>query len=113
MCTVGVSLYRSIASHPLSLFTRLYDRPGPRHHSVSVNLVEEQPDRRGHRTGAGSVRHVETVSGTGQFDVADGCARLRAQLGDEVACLLHGDDGVSAAVDDEERWRVGVRTGDR
>src|SRR3954464_9365976 len=71
MCTVGVSLYRSTASHPLSLFTRLYNLFDPGHRLVSVNFVEEQPDCRSRRPRPGAVGHVEPVPGARQLHVAD------------------------------------------
>src|SRR4051794_31291906 len=115
MCTVGVSLYSSTASQPRSLFTstslpgRLYNLLLSDHRLVSTNFVEEQADCHGHRPGAGAVGHVEGMPGTRQLDVADEGPRHRPQLLDEVACLLHGDDRVATAVDDEEWWRIGVR----
>src|SRR3954452_18219916 len=113
MCTVGVSLYRSTASHPLSLFTRLYNLLCPDHCLVSVNFVEEQPDCRGHRPGSGAVGHVETVSCSWQLHVTDDRAGHAAQLLDEVPRLLHRNDRVTAAVDHQERRRTAVRAGDR
>src|SRR5579859_5679767 len=78
MWTVGVSLYSSTASHPLSLFTRsppmwrsLYNRFGPIQRPVSVNLIEEQSDCGGHGPGTGPVGHVERVPGARKFDIAD------------------------------------------
>src|ERR1700709_2377327 len=83
MCTVGVSLYRSTASHPLSLFTRLYNLLCPDHRLVSVNFVEEQADCRGHRPGAGPVGHVEAVPRPWQLHVTDDSAGHAAQPLDE------------------------------
>src|ERR1700687_1560754 len=115
MCTAGVSLYSSTASHPLSLFTtspplrrRLYNLFGPDQRPVSVNLVEEQSDCRGHRPGAGSIGHVEGMAGARQFHIAHHRARDRPQPLDETAGLLHRNDGVAGAMDDQERRGVAM-----
>src|SRR5690242_17444771 len=120
MCTVGVSLYSSTASHPLSLFTAhppswgsLDHLLGPRERSVAVNLVEEQADCRRDRTGAGAVGHVERVAGARKLDIADHRVRGFAQLFDEAARLRNGDDAVAGAMDDEEGWCILVHAGDR
>src|ERR1700752_1840919 len=114
MCTVGVSLYSSTASHPLSLFKSylpyggLYNRFCPAQRPVSVNLIEEQPDCRRHRPGARAVDHVERVASARQLDVAHHRMRCRAQPRDEAAGLLDRDHAVAGAMDDEERRRIGV-----
>src|ERR1700712_4141379 len=113
MCTVGVSLYRSTASHPLSLFTRLYNLLCPGHRLVSVNFVGEQANCHGHRARASTVGHVEAVSGARQLDVTHHRAGLAAQLRDEVPRLLNRNDRVAAAVDHQERRCTGMGAGDR
>src|ERR1700754_3120527 len=120
MCTVGVSLYSSTASHPLSLFNShlpyggsLYNLFRPDQRTAAVNLIEEQADCRRHRPGAGAVDHVERVTGAWQLDVAHHRMRSRAQPLDEAARLFDRDDAVAGAVDDQERRCVGVHPGDR
>src|ERR1700760_2420691 len=79
MCTLGASLYNSTASQPRNLFiaepsspvclpTRDTTTGGGSDHlfgghggAVTANLVEEQSDCGGDRTGARAVGHVETV----------------------------------------------------
>src|ERR1700736_1880181 len=118
MCTVGVSLYSSTASHPLSLFNSylpygsLYNLLCFDQRTVAVNLIEEQADCRRHRPGARAVDHVERVTRAWQLDVAHHRMRRRAQPLDEAARLLDRDHAVASAVDDQERRRAGVHSRD-
>src|SRR5579875_1044037 len=116
ICTFGVSLYSSTASQPLSRFTAVSpswrDRTfGARSNNlfggvsgqrqIAVDLVEEQPDCSGHRTGAGAVDQIEAVAGTGQLHIADRRMRHRPQPLDKTAGLRDRDHVVVAAVNDE------------
>lgn len=56
---------------------------------------------------------VEGVLGVGQVRVGDGRLRHRPQFLDERMGLGHGDQGVVAAVQNEERWGVGPHMVDR
>src|SRR5579884_1360223 len=117
MCTFGVSLYSSTASHPLSRFTvapssctdltfgrRSNNLFSPDRRPVAVDLVEEQSHGGGHRAGAGTVDQIEAMSGAGQLHVAHRRMRDRAQPLDEAARLFDGDHRVLTAVNHQE-WR--------
>src|SRR5262245_33218385 len=83
ICTLGVSLYSSTASQPLSRFTGVAPSWGDhtvgqrlnnlfgRDLSVAVHLVEEQSDCSSHGAGPRPIGQIEAVPGAGQFHVAD------------------------------------------
>src|SRR5579875_1819334 len=126
MCTFGVSLYSSTASHPLSRFTvapspctdltfgRRSNNPfSPNRRAAAVNRIEKMYEGGDHRTGAGTVGQVEAVSGTRKLDIADHRTRDRPQPLDEAAGLLDRDHRVHAAVNHQERRRFRMHPSDR
>src|SRR3569623_2784341 len=128
--TLGASLYSRTASQPRCLFIPQPLHPtrprrddtagegsddlfGGHHGTVAVNPVEEQSDRGVHRPGAGTVRHVETVSGTRQFDVSDRRVGHPAPPLDEALRLRDGYHAVAGSVHHQERRRLGMHARDR
>src|SRR5262249_12579457 len=130
MCTLGASLYSSTASQPRSRFIAHLSAParpspddtaeegsddlfGGHEGTITANLIEEQADCRGDRAGARTVGHVETVSGAGQFDVADRRAGHSAQPLDEGLRLRDRDHTVAGTVHHQKGRGLRVHPGDR
>ena len=93
---------------PTGWLAGVVDDAGQRHAPPPVRGAEEVGDRVRYQLRAHGGHRVEGVVGVGEFGVGNGCGTRVAQRGDEGLCLRVRDNGVVAAVQDEERRSVAV-----